>query len=74
VEEYEGVNFLTMQLVEGQAPNRLIPHAGLPAEQIVEIASALGDALAAHDKGIAHRDLKPAVGMVSNEGRVKGDF
>ena len=41
-------------------------------EQIVEIASALADALAAtHEKGIVHRDLKPANVMVSSEGRVK---
>jgi eukaryotic-like serine/threonine-protein kinase len=52
--------------------NRLIPQGGLPVEQIIEIASALGDALAAaHEKGIVHRDLKPANVMVSNEGRVK---
>ncbi len=61
-----------MQLVEGQPLDRLIPASGLPVEQIVEIASALGDALAAaHDKGIVHRDLKPANVMVSKEGRVK---
>ena len=72
VEECDGVHFLTMQLVEGQPLDRLIPAGGLPFEQIVEIASALGDALAAaHDKGIVHRDLKPANVMVSNEGRVK---
>jgi len=72
VEECDGVHFLTMQLVEGQPLDRLIPAGGLPLEQIVEIASALGDALAAaHDKGIVHRDLKPANVMVSNEGRVK---
>ena len=72
VEESDGVHFLTMQLVEGQALDRVIPAGGLTVEQIVEIAGALGDALAAaHDKGIVHRDLKPANVMVSKEGRVK---
>jgi serine/threonine protein kinase/tetratricopeptide (TPR) repeat protein len=72
VEECDGIHFLTMQLVEGLPLDRVIPQGGLPFEQIVEIASALGDALAAaHEKGIVHRDLKPANVMVSNEGRVK---
>jgi serine/threonine protein kinase len=72
VEECDGIHFLTMQLVEGLPLDRLIPQGGLPFEQIVEIASALGEALAAaHEKGIVHRDLKPANVMVSNEGRVK---
>jgi TolB-like protein/cytochrome c-type biogenesis protein CcmH/NrfG len=72
VEECDGVHFLTMQLVEGLPLDRLIPQNGLALEQIVEIAGALGDALAAaHEKGIVHRDLKPANVMVSNEGRVK---
>ena len=72
VEEAGGVNFLTMELVDGQALDRLIPATGLPVERIVEIAGALADALAAaHEKGIVHRDLKPANIMVNNEGRVK---
>lgn len=57
VEECDGIHFLTMQLVEGQALDRVIPTGGLAVEQIVELASALGDALAAaHEKGIVHRD------------------
>jgi serine/threonine protein kinase/tetratricopeptide (TPR) repeat protein len=72
VEESDGVHFLTMQLVEGQPLDRLIPQGGLPLASIVEIASALADALAAaHEKGIVHRDLKPSNVMVTNESRVK---
>src|SRR6202158_566951 len=72
VEESDGIHFLTMQLVDGQALDCLIISGGAAIYLIVEIASALGDALAAaHEKGIVHRDLKPANVMVSNEGRVK---
>jgi eukaryotic-like serine/threonine-protein kinase len=72
VEEFDGLQFLIMQLVEGQPLDRLIPANGMQIERIVDIATGLSDALAAaHDKGIVHRDLKPANVMVSNEGRVK---
>ena len=72
VEEADGVHFLTMELIEGQSLDRRISPGGLPAEQIIEIAAALADALsAAHEKNIVHRDLKPANVMVTDEGRVK---
>ena len=72
VEEADGVHFLTMQLVEGQPLDRLIPEDGLPVARILEIARALAEALAAaHEKGIVHRDLKPPNVMVANDGRVK---
>ena len=72
VEEAENVHFITMELIEGQPLDRLIASDGLPLDRIVEIASALAEALAAaHEKGILHRDLKPANVMVTNEGRVK---
>src|SRR5580704_6789522 len=44
VEEVDGVHFLTMELVEGQSLDRLIPDGGLPVERILEIAGALADA------------------------------
>jgi len=72
VEEADGIHFLTMELVEGQSLDHLIPDSGLPVERIVEIAAALADALAAaHEKGIVHRDLKPTNVMVTTDGRVK---
>jgi TolB-like protein/Tfp pilus assembly protein PilF len=72
VEEADGVHFLTMQLVEGQPLDRVVPEGGLSPAQVLEIATALADALAAaHEKGIVHRDLKPANVMVTADGRVK---
>jgi eukaryotic-like serine/threonine-protein kinase len=72
VEEGDGVHFLTMELVEGLSLDHLIPSTGLPVAQVIEIASALADAIAAaHEKGIVHRDLKPANVMVTTDGRVK---
>src|ERR1700719_4671761 len=43
VEEFDGVNFLTMQIVEGQPLDRVICSGGLPLELIVEVASVLAD-------------------------------
>jgi len=72
VEEADGFHFLTMELVEGQSLDRLIPASGLPVGRILQIAEALAEALAAaHEKGIVHRDLKPANVMVTNESGVK---
>jgi serine/threonine protein kinase len=72
VEEADGVHFLTMELVEGQSLEHRIPVDGLPVEQLIDIAIALADALAAaHEKGIVHRDLKPANVMLTNHDQVK---
>ena len=71
-EEIGGVHFLTMEMIEGQPLNQLIPKGGLPVDRILDFAAAISDALAAaHEKGIVHRDLKPANVMVTDQGRVK---
>jgi TolB-like protein len=72
VEEADGIHFLTMQLVQGQPLDRLIPEGGLPFGRLLDIGTALAEALAAaHEKGVVHRDLKPANIMVTKDGRVK---
>jgi eukaryotic-like serine/threonine-protein kinase len=72
VEEAEGVHFLTMQLVEGRPLDQLIPQGGLPVDELLGIAAAVAEALAAaHAKGIVHRDLKPANVVVGETGSVK---
>lgn len=72
VEEHEGLHFLTMELVQGNTLEELIPLAGMPLRHVLEIGIPLAEALAAaHGQGIVHRDLKPANVMVSREGRVK---
>jgi serine/threonine-protein kinase len=72
IEEAGGVHFLTMELVEGQTLDRLIPKGGLPLEQFFEFAKPLADAVAAaHSKGIVHRDLKPGNIMVDTRGSIK---
>jgi serine/threonine protein kinase len=71
-EDTGGVRFLTMELVEGQSLDQLIPREGVPLARFLELAAPIADALtAAHHMQIAHRDLKPANVMVTSSGRVK---
>ena len=44
----------------------------VPADEAIAIASQIADALeAAHERGVVHRDLKPAHLKVRPDGRVK---
>ncbi|MBD3869414.1 MAG: protein kinase [Acidobacteria bacterium] len=72
VEEWEGLHFLAMELVEGDSLGSLIPAGGLDLKRIFELAIPMADALsAAHERGITHRDLKPDNVMIGADGRVK---
>ncbi len=72
IEESGGTHFLTMEHVDGQSLDKLLPREGLPLAQFFELAIPMAEALAAaHDKGIVPRDLKPHNVMVTRDGRVK---
>jgi TolB-like protein/tetratricopeptide (TPR) repeat protein len=71
-EEAGAIRFLTMELVEGQSLDALIPSGGMTLARFLELAIPLADALnAAHQKQITHRDLKPGNVMVASDGRLK---
>jgi eukaryotic-like serine/threonine-protein kinase len=74
VQEAEGYQALVMELVPGETLGAVIKtsRTGLPLEEASKMAAQMVDALsAAHDKGITHRDFKPANVMITTEGVVK---
>jgi len=71
-QEANGTRFLVLELVEGETLAERIQRGPVQAEEALEIARHICEALeAAHEKGIVHRDLKPANVKVATDGRVK---
>ncbi|MFT3839364.1 MAG: protein kinase [Myxococcaceae bacterium] len=58
----DGRHYMVMELLNGEALNRLIRReAPLPPKRVVELLDAILDSLeAAHEAGVVHRDLKPS--------------
>jgi serine/threonine protein kinase len=68
----EGVDFISMECVDGKTLDRLIPRRGMRLNEALKCAVQIADALArAHAVGIVHRDLKPGNIMVNERGLVK---
>jgi Tol biopolymer transport system component len=71
----DGVEYLVMELLEGQSLADRLEKGALPTEQVVKIAIPIADALdKAHRQGIVHRDLKPGNVMITRSGVKLLDF
>jgi Tol biopolymer transport system component len=71
----DGVDFLVMELVEGETLERRLLKGPLPTEQTIRFAAQIADALVHAQKlGIVHRDLKPSNVMLTKTGAKLMDF
>jgi non-specific serine/threonine protein kinase len=71
LEEANDCRFLVLELVEGETLAARLKRGPIPQEA-VQIAKQVADALsAAHERGVVHRDVKPANIMLTPRGQVK---
>ena len=75
VGEHDGVPFLVLQHLDGEALDRRLQRGALRIDEALRIAIQIADALdRAHRAGIVHRDLKPANVMLTKAGAKLLDF
>jgi serine/threonine-protein kinase len=73
IDEVEGHTFLSMEYVDGEDLASLLRRIGrFPEDRGVEIARQVCAGLAAaHERGVIHRDFKPANVMVDSSGKAR---
>ena len=71
----DGIEYLVMELLEGQTLAARITSGPLPIDAVFQIGVEIAEALAAaHARGIVHRDLKPGNVMLTSSGVKLLDF
>jgi len=71
----EGIDFLVMELVEGETLHARLGSGPLPVAEVIRLGAQIADALdRAHRQGIVHRDLKPGNVMLTRSGIKLLDF
>ena len=72
VDEHDGMQFISMELLQGQPLDKRIGGKPLPIAELLEMAIQIADALdTAHSCGILHRDIKPANIFITTRGHAK---
>jgi len=72
VDEADGLPFIAMELLKGQTLRQRLAVSPMEPLELVDLAIQITDALdAAHEKGIVHRDVKPANIFINERGHAK---
>jgi serine/threonine protein kinase len=71
----DGIDYLVMECMEGEALAQRLEQGPLPLEQVLKFGAQIADALdKAHRSGVVHRDLKPGNIMLTPTGAKLLDF
>jgi serine/threonine protein kinase len=72
LEEFQGVPFLVLELVEGLTLAERIARGPVQQDEALAVAEQISEALEyAHERNVIHRDLKPANIKLTPDGSVK---